>query len=333
MRMVLNNHSQVYLGTSETHYFADLRPRLSAHARAGLTEPERKTCEQYLLKIAKEMYGLQGLPPITPEELSERAETLGTGADAYFEAYCLLVAERKNKMRWGEKTPRHIYRIPEIMQAFPQAQVIAMVRDPRAVAASRGNWQAKNISDQMEDALRQEYEKGLRIHEQTYHLLLACFAWKSEIGAVLSAQKQFGNAAVYTQRFEDLVQQPEEAVSALCEWLGMEFEPAMLEVHNFHKKSSFGGEKQAGIQASASERWKQTLKEPEIALIQKQCGAMMTALDYEPASAHASIAFELSSWGTLPLGMARNFWAYRHKTGKVLKQVLRRLKLMSSKTK
>jgi len=40
------------------------------------------------------------------------------------------------KLRWVEKTPRHIYRIGEILNYFPEARILLMLRDGRDVACS-----------------------------------------------------------------------------------------------------------------------------------------------------------------------------------------------------
>lgn len=44
--------------------------------------------------------------------------------------------KRDNKMVWCEKTPAHIFNIPEMIEDFPDCRIIAMIRDGRDVACS-----------------------------------------------------------------------------------------------------------------------------------------------------------------------------------------------------
>src|ERR1700722_20327611 len=142
MRYILNQHPFVCI-SPETHYFDDLRFRMRGRERQGLRENEARQCADYFRAVVHRPYGHSGQAEESPLPLCmlrETAATIGTGADAYFEAFCRLNGQQKGASRWGEKTPRHIFCLPDIFSAFPQAQVICMVRDPRAVVASYRDW-------------------------------------------------------------------------------------------------------------------------------------------------------------------------------------------------
>lgn len=47
-----------------------------------------------------------------------------------------LFARKRNKTRWGDKTPQHAMYLPEIRRTFPDARLIHLVRDGRDVAES-----------------------------------------------------------------------------------------------------------------------------------------------------------------------------------------------------
>ena len=59
----------------------------------------------------------------------------GDEARAFF-ARCEKLTRGVGKARWVEKTPRHIYRVGEILRHFPEGKIVLMLRDGRDVACS-----------------------------------------------------------------------------------------------------------------------------------------------------------------------------------------------------
>ena len=53
-----------------------------------------------------------------------------------FFARCDTFTLRMGKMRWVEKTPRHIFRLNEILRYFPDGKILLLLRDGRDVACS-----------------------------------------------------------------------------------------------------------------------------------------------------------------------------------------------------
>ncbi len=162
MRSILNQHPSVRIST-ETHYFDDLRVKLKGHEQRGLTEQEAYRCEVYFRTAMHRRYGHRSEPAnlsLSQQALRGTAAMIGTGADAFFEAFCRLDAQQNGADRWGEKTPRHIFCLPEIMRAYPGAQIICMVRDPRAVIASYRDWKQFRGTDMKRNrSARSHYKK------------------------------------------------------------------------------------------------------------------------------------------------------------------------------
>lgn len=50
--------------------------------------------------------------------------------------YCELVAEKKGARAWFEKTPQNVYGLPLIIDQFPDAKIIHLVRHPLSVIKS-----------------------------------------------------------------------------------------------------------------------------------------------------------------------------------------------------
>jgi len=111
-------------------------------------------------------------------------------------------AATEGRQRWVEKTPRHIRRLPLILDELPEARVIVMVRDGRDVAASLKGRTGLLLS-------------GIQrwVHDNT---LALPFLSRENVTLV---------------RYEDLVEDPPKTLRRILAPVGEEFEPGMLDFH------------------------------------------------------------------------------------------------------
>lgn len=106
-----------------------------------------------------------------------------------------------------DKTPRYYFILPELAALFPQARFILLLRNPLAVLNSilnthvKGHW-----------PLLSRYREDLLTAPER----------------LLAAQAALG-ARAHTVRYEALVREPEARVTALCDWLEVPFDAAMIE--------------------------------------------------------------------------------------------------------
>lgn len=102
-----------------------------------------------------------------------------------------------------EKTPRHIRLLDRIKQHTPGARLILMTRDGRDVAASIGKRTDGN------------YQAGVN-------------RWVKDNNYVIG---ETANRLAYLLRYEDLIDDPARELAALCSFLGVDYDPAMLDYH------------------------------------------------------------------------------------------------------
>ena len=195
LRTILNRHIQVCL-SGETHYFDDLRVRLRNPDKRNLTLEENKICSDYFRALDDRPYGMSGNPSLSPideKEFIKRASSLCKGTDGFFEVYCKISAERKGKVIWGEKTPRHVFRIHDILKRYPEGKIICMVRDPRGVIASYRDWKNQGGLNAEGD---QDYSDAINAEERrssmSYNIIVATLLWKATVHAIDNAKKTFG---------------------------------------------------------------------------------------------------------------------------------------------
>ncbi len=105
------------------------------------------------------------------------------------------------KSRWVEKTPLHVHHIESLLERFPTGQVVVLLRDGRDVAAS--------------------------LERRFGDLDRAVARWLSDTAA---ADPWLDHERVILVRYEDLVADSLRALESLCEWLGIGYDDALLEV-------------------------------------------------------------------------------------------------------
>ena len=328
VRALLNAHSTLWI-SAETHYFDDLRPRLPGNGTEPLAGDDRERCERYFLALSHRAFGQAGDPEESRFErhgLRELAAELGGSGDAYFEALCRLRAQRHGREQWGEKTPRHVYRIDDLLSAYSDAKVVCLVRDPRAVVASYKDWHGaagrRGVSESPE--LEADRERTRR----SFNPVLMSLLWRGVVRASFEGFERHGPERVRIQRFEQLAASPEAEVRELCAWFGLEFEPALLEIPVVNSSYATTG---AGISSEPIERWRDRLSPAEVGIVQSVCGPLLSQLGYAPDDVSVSPVRLAWAWGTVPFAAARAAVVNRQRLGKATQYLRTRAKTAFSR--
>lgn len=330
VRSLVNNDPDVHLA-GETHYFDDLRAFLGERATTRLEGEWQRRAEDYFVALAHRPYGHGGVPeesPLPRERLRAEALALGGSGDAYFEAFCRIDARAHGASRWGEKTPRHIFRLPELLSRYPGAQAICMIRDGRAVVASYRDWQNQGGFDfEADPGHRETLVSEQERSQASYHPAIASMLWRSTVGAALSARRRFGEARVWIQAYEEFVRDPEKSARSLCDWLGIGFRPELLDVP-MHNSSVSRYAASGGVSADPLERWRERLSPGEIAVIEHFCGSVLGELGYASEGHGLQAGALLRAYATLPLAVVRAARANRERIPSLPAYLGRRLRLM-----
>jgi hypothetical protein len=332
MRDIVAGHADVWIG-GETHYFDDLRVRMRGHERAPLSPDQLATCEDYFLALADRPYGRGGDPDhqtrLTREELRAAAAAIGPGADAYFVAYSEVMSRKQGSTRWGEKTPRHVFRIDDILDVWSDAKVICMIRDPRAVVSSY-RWWKRDTARQQANPVRDEAWAADDIRAaKSYNVFVIGMLWRAATRASLGALRRHGAERVHIQRYEDLVREPEPELRRLTEWLALDYDESLLDIAV--SNSSFIVPGEGGISTEPLERWRTNLPASEISVLQSCCGSLMRSVGYEPVETCATAVSVAWAWATVPVALTRALLVNRHRLGNPLEYVVRRTRLAAGR--
>jgi hypothetical protein len=139
----------------------------------------------------------------TDEELDEEAR-------AFFDRIFRRYADAHGKGRWGEKTPQHLWHMARMRRVFPDAVFIGIVRHPGASTASN---------------MRRFRHPATWAITHTRRYLME----------VARQAERFPQRMV-TVRYEDLVQNPEQVMRELLDWLGEPWSDAVLQHHEVQGK-------------------------------------------------------------------------------------------------
>jgi hypothetical protein len=142
---------------------------------------------------------------LDPDEFARRAS--GQELAGVLRAFYSLYAESQGKPRWGEKTPGYVRNMDSIATVLPEARFIHLIRDGRDVALSR---RARGMGADKPMA-------------KTANL------WRRRIEDA-RGQAQRLDGRYIELRYEDLVADPQPHLLRICEFIGLEFDPAMLRV-------------------------------------------------------------------------------------------------------
>ena len=329
MVQILNRHPQVMIA-AETHYFDDLRPLIEPGAQQPPDPRSGAMAESYFAKLRGGAYGLHGTEHAqSPPAHTAFDTTDNLGIDAMFQQHCLSQAQQwgknVNDLRiWGEKTPRHVFCLSEISAVFPEARFIFMQRDPRAVIASYRDWQNHFIEiatagPKLRQALAAEDQRV----QNSFSVGIASQMWRAAQKAAWRGQKRLGPERLRIQKFEDLLAEPHQQITQICDFLGIDPCDEMRVVGRIN--SSYGHARDAGIDVSTATAWQGRLGDHESWIIERLCAGPMAMGGYVPRTRRpypsALMAEIFRSGARIP----RAFLANRHRMGSPLTWILRRL--------
>lgn len=191
--------------------------------------------------------------------------------------------EKQGKLHhrmWVDHTPSNIRHAATLFELFPEARLIHIVRDGRAVAASIMplDWGPNTISK-------------------------AAYFWIERVAYGLAAESFGGGKRVMRITYEELVKNPEITLKKLCSWLDIDYQDGMVKADNFIVPEYASGQHVLIGKLPDVERinaWEKALTAREIEVFEALTKDLLSYLGYAPKfglKARSMTRMEELVWG------------------------------------
>jgi len=252
---MLGTHSEC-LATPESRFLMDVH-RSSVEADGG-TDAGRF----FEALGAHALFRIWGIPPPAAGDLaSDPARQFATAFEHVVVAYGTSVGASTFDT-WIDHTPENVNRSAMLRRLFPEAKLIHVVRDGRAVASS---------------------VMGLDWGPST--VAAAARWWTARTAAGITAESFFGPASAMRVAYEDLVEAPERTVADVFRFLGLSHEKASISGADFVVPQYTAGQHQLigrRPDPGRANAWREALTSRQIEIFESIAGDMLIGLGYTP---------------------------------------------------
>jgi hypothetical protein len=170
-------------------------------------------------------------------------------------------ADAQDKPRYGNKSPMHVARLPQLAGMFPEARFIQIVRDGRNVALSY-----------------LEHNFG------PSDLASAARAWRTRVSRGRRAGRALGDDRYSEVRYEDLIDDPERELRRLCAFVDLPYDDAMLRYPERIPTMVIGAGSHPKLSSPPTRGmrdWNRQMEPWQVALFESIAGATLQEFGYE----------------------------------------------------
>lgn len=259
LQYMLRSHPNISLPTGESHFIIPLYRDAEKFGDLRKAENIRRVLEAMYEKSADfldtDIHGIKfDIDRLSTELFNEGKNSIPDIIAALFEKN----AQGENKKRWGDKTPYYVLHMKTLLEMFPSAQFIHLIRDGRDCALS--------MFERKHDFC-------------VYNTFFAAKYWEIYIEGGRRIGKELGDKIYHEVRYEELLDDPEETLQRICAFLG---EPFSDDVLNFKKSGSAGKTPllQKSVQKDNQAKWRSKMSPRQIAIFEGAVKDTLTELGY-----------------------------------------------------
>jgi hypothetical protein len=266
LRQMLDAHPNLAV-TSDTEFIPRMLAR-DAPADVKLDSDLVERAIAYRTRSGRAGFDNLGLPDDTARRLGEKANT-------YAEFVCLLfdeVAASHGKAMAGDKTPDYCRYVPLLHDLFPWARFVDIVRDGRDVALSMLRWAKTGPRGPVRTVVWQE------------NPVAACALWWCDMVSIAARDgARVGDGLYMRIRYEDLIAEPEAALTQVADFMGLPFAAEMLRYYEGKQQAWRPGETSNLPPTAGLRAWRQQMEHDDLEVFESLAGALLRELGYDRA--------------------------------------------------
>jgi hypothetical protein len=187
-----------------------------------------------------------------------------------------LYGKGQGKRLVGDKTPGYVRSIPTLHALWPEARFVHLIRDGRDVCMSAISWS-------------RAYKLAHRYSTWTEDpITTAALWWEWHVRLGREDGGSLAPKLYHEVRYETLVSVPEETCAALCDFLGIPYDDAMLKFHEGRTKMKPGRDaKRAWLPITSDLRdWRTQMTAEDLERFEAAAGDLLEELGYPRACPH-----------------------------------------------
>lgn len=272
LRLMLNAHPRLAV-PHEFKYFREVREYASPEAwRAEFDDASYTELVDNFLAAREHIFDEIGIVNVKRKILADPERTIRgpyrVGAQTWMEFY--------GKSRWGEKTPFNLFYVDLLLDMFPEAKFIYVVRDPRAVVTSMNTIEYFS-DDSVINALNWKTGAG-----EAYH---------NFVSAIPEASRM-------KMSYEQLATDPADTLGRLCTFAGEQYDDSMLSFYRDSKRYMNPVIRTENVTKTVTstsiERWREHLSKSEVAMIEHVCADEMKLHGYDREGGKPTLSDKMS---------------------------------------
>ncbi|HET7479281.1 MAG TPA: sulfotransferase [Rubrobacteraceae bacterium] len=185
-----------------------------------------------------------------------------------------LYGETRSRPIVGNKTPAYVRRIPELHALWPHAKFVHIIRDGRDVALSVLNWKkadrtAGRFSTWEEDPIS-----------------TTALWWERKVRTGREAGSALGPDLYHEIRYEDLVSNTRRECVALCDFLKVPYDDAMVRFHEGKTRTDLPDARKTPKKAwlpitGGLKDWRTDMSAEDVERFEAAAGGLLGELGYE----------------------------------------------------
>ena len=259
LQYMLRSHPDISLPTGESHFFIPLLRNEKEYGDLRQLSNIRRVLERMYQQSADfldtDLHGIDFDIERFSDILYQQQHT--SMAQLIAELMKLNAMGEKAR-RWGDKTPYYVLHMERLLEQFPGAQFIHLIRDGRDCALSMFQ----------------------RKHDfRVYNTFFAAKYWEIYVARGRQTGRQIGHENYKEIRYEDLLADPKLVMEDVCDYLGESYSDSLI---NFKKSDGSGKTPllQKPIQQDNSEKWRHQMTPKQILTFERAVSNTLRDCDY-----------------------------------------------------